>query len=78
MAHFKNLLLRDVLCKIVCFFEILYLFMLLWDFVSVETRGLGRSPSLGGTGGAEPAQPNQIITFFIYFKIVSFTSSDVF
>ena len=30
------------------FFEILYLFMSLWEFALVETQGLGRSPSLEG------------------------------
>ena len=52
--------------------------MILWDLASVETRGLGRSPILGGLGGAEPPQPKQIITVFVYFEIVSFTTSDVF
>ena len=45
MAHSKTLSSSDVLCKIVYFFEILHLFMSLWDFTSVEIRGLVRRPS---------------------------------
>ena len=52
-----------------CIVEIFHLFMSLWDFASVETRGLV---------GAEPPQIKQFITDFIYFKVVSFTTSDVY
>ena len=40
--------------------------MILWDFASVETRGLGRSPSLGGWGGGAPPAKTNYDCFYIY------------
>ena len=40
--------------------------------------GSGAAPQPGGPGGAEPPQLKQIKTDFIYFKTVSFTTSDVY
>ena len=57
-------------------FEILHLFMSLWAFVSVETRGLGGAPA-GSVWGADPSQAKKVITELIYFKTVLFTTSDV-
>ena len=59
-------------------FEILHLFVSLWDLGSVETRGLGLRPSQGGLGVAEPPQAEKVLTDFIYFETVSFTTSDVY
>ena len=46
------------------FLELLHLFMSMWDFASVETRGLG-----GDLGGGVP-QPKLFLTNFIYLKTV--------
>jgi len=68
MALSKTLTMKSALQNCVSF-EILHLFMSLWDFAWVEKLGLG---------GAEPHQPKQSIPDFIYFKTVSFTTSDVY
>ena len=74
MAHSKTFFTKGCAMQKCVLFEILHLFMSLWDSAPVEARGMGRSHSLGRR--SPPAQ--NMITDFIYFKTVSFTTSDVY
>ena len=78
MAHSKNLLLRDVLCKIVFILNIVHIYEFVGFCFGRNTgSGAARRPSLGGLGGGGTILAKEIITLFIYFKIVSFTTSAI-
>ena len=54
---------------------------LIYDFVGLcicRNTGSGAAPQPGESGGAESPQAKEIITDFIYFKTVSFMTSDVY
>ena len=62
--------------KLCIFWNIALIYEFIW-LCNGRNTGLGQRPSLGGLGGRSP-QPEQIITDFLYFKTVSFITSDVY
>ena len=77
-VHKQEKFFLRLFMQICVLFEILHLYMILWDFALVKTRDLWRNSNQGIWGAVALSVIKKIITDFIYFKTVSITISDVY